>query len=73
MARVLDGRRPPSPTTTAEPRLTHSRAVRAAVRDATMEEGANWGYQDLQPWQDEVIRRCEAAAEQLKRRHAAKP
>ena len=42
------------------------------MKDGIMADGANWGYQALQPWQDAVVTRGEGLVEELRQRHAAK-
>jgi hypothetical protein len=48
------------------------RGATADVKDGIMADGANWGYQALQPWQDAVVTRGEGLVEELRQRHAAK-
>lgn len=42
------------------------------MKDPVLSEGSQWGYQALQPWQDEVIRKCEASVALLQQKMAAK-
>ena len=44
----------------------------ADVKDPQLEDAPLWGYQDLQPWQDAVISKCEEVVGLLRSKLAAK-
>ena len=62
----------PPPLAATHRALLCLRGATADVKDGIMADGANWGYQALQPWQDAVVTRGEGLVEELRQRHAAK-